>query len=306
MTGIRWTVLTLVLVSMPLRTLAEPPSPKAQSDQLISEGIELRRQHKDEEALERFRKALDLAPSPRAHAQVGFAEQAIGLWDEAEADLKLALQNGQDPWVIKNRELIDQALNFVSDHLGDLKVNGSPAGAQVTLNGKSVGKLPLDHALRIPVGSATLEVAAPGYLPTSRTVVIASRSLARELVKLVPLTRSEEASPVADEGPRPETRRYRLAGWTLFGTGAALMGVGIAGSAVRADYAHRWNSDACVANGLSRSENCSGDLNTAQLGQNLTISGFVAGGALVATSIALLIKGYVRPHRRIVFRGAQP
>ncbi|HEX3697716.1 MAG TPA: tetratricopeptide repeat protein [Polyangia bacterium] len=52
----------------------------AEADAAISKGVVLRRQGKDEEALEFFQRANKLAPSPRAKAQIGPAEQAIGRW----------------------------------------------------------------------------------------------------------------------------------------------------------------------------------------------------------------------------------
>src|ERR1700755_329211 len=52
---------------------------------LLHEGVSLRRQGRDEEALEVFRRAHAEAPTPRTSAQMALAAQAVGNWVEAEA-----------------------------------------------------------------------------------------------------------------------------------------------------------------------------------------------------------------------------
>jgi Flp pilus assembly protein TadD len=53
---------------------AQPSDP----DALDQHGIALRRQRRDAEALEEFRRSYALRPTPRTLAQIGFAEQALG------------------------------------------------------------------------------------------------------------------------------------------------------------------------------------------------------------------------------------
>src|SRR5262249_54024680 len=71
-------LLLLALIAAPRWLRAD-----SAADALVAEGVELRRTHRDEEAYERFRRALAIADSPRTHAQLGFAAQALGRWVEA-------------------------------------------------------------------------------------------------------------------------------------------------------------------------------------------------------------------------------
>jgi len=48
------------------------------ADAAIRRGVDLRRQGQDDQALQEFKKAYELSPSPRALAQIGLAEQALG------------------------------------------------------------------------------------------------------------------------------------------------------------------------------------------------------------------------------------
>jgi tetratricopeptide (TPR) repeat protein len=283
--------LALILALLPIRrSFADASEP----DRVYAEGVELRRQNKDLEALDRFRRAHALQPAARTQAQIGFAEQALGRWADAERDLTAALAMHSDAWLEKNRAAINRALAVTDEHLGTLQIEGAPAGAEVRVDGASVGTLPLAKPLRVPAGMATVELSAEGHAPALRTVPIAARRMHRERLDLVKLGMPPAAitAPAAAaevrRGPRPHDRRLWLGGWALFGIGAGLLGAGGAGVGIRESSAERFNSDSCVGNGLTRAENCGGSLDTALAGDKLAISGFVLGGVLVVGAIGML------------------
>jgi hypothetical protein len=269
------------------------------ADALISEGVELRRQHKDAEALERFRRAYALQHGPRAQAQMGLAEQALGQWIEADRDLKAALAVADDPWIVRNRAAIDRALATIAEHLGTLELVGSPPGAEVRIDGRVIGRLPLADPLRLPVGSAVVDVSAEQHTPVRRTVVIGAGRLSRERVELVRQAASIDAvlATPAPRGPRPHDRRLWIGGFTLLGVGVAFLGLGAGGVGVYEAAARRWNGDACVGAGLSREEACGAERERAELGERLALSGFVIGGAAAVTGAALLVADAVKRRR---------
>src|SRR5262245_38202257 len=65
----------------------------------IKRGIELRKKGDDEQALREFTQAYQLSKSPRALAQMGVAEQALGRWVDAEVHVERALQASSDGWI---------------------------------------------------------------------------------------------------------------------------------------------------------------------------------------------------------------
>src|SRR5579883_1574525 len=151
--------LTFLFFSFPV--LAQQPSdPNA----LIHEGVVLRRKKQYEVALELFRQAWQLSHTPRARAQMGLTEQALGRWVEAEEHLKEALAVEKDAWIIKNRQPLEGALTVIGQHLGSLDVRGGVPGAEVRINGLLVGTLPLKQPIRAVIGTVTLEVKAPNYV----------------------------------------------------------------------------------------------------------------------------------------------
>jgi hypothetical protein len=236
----RGTVIALMLLS-----LAAPARAEAQdADALMKEGLELRRQHHDAEALDDFRRAFALDPSPRAQAQIAFAEQALGRWLEAEADLRKAMQASNDPWIVGHREVLDSGLASIQARLAWLEVTANVPGAEVRVNGARATELPMAAPLRVEAGSLVLEVRAKGYATVRRTTSADPGGSARETFELVPLTPTPDepspptlgsppvipppspATPMSHERVVPMNRPLRITGLGLLGAGAVGVGLG--------------------------------------------------------------------------------
>jgi tetratricopeptide (TPR) repeat protein len=153
---------------------------------LVAHGVELRRMGRDAEALAEFKRALAIEKSPRTQAQVALAEQALGLWVEAEEDLLRAFDQKGDPWIKKNLTSLTKALGVIRSHLGTLDLWGSPDGATVLINTRAVGKLPLDRPIRVAGGPVLLTARLDGYLDMTRTVAVPAGATVREHIELYP------------------------------------------------------------------------------------------------------------------------
>lgn len=167
-------------------------------DVLIRDGISFRRNGNDQAGLDRFQRAYELNHSPRAMAQIGLAEQALGRWAKADKHLRQALQEGRiprDPWVQKHHDPIDSALATVSRHVGQLEVTGTPAASEVRVDGELAGRLPLPGPITATVGGVAIEVTAPGYVSIVRAATITSGSLTRETFTLRPISPALGLSP---------------------------------------------------------------------------------------------------------------
>jgi tetratricopeptide (TPR) repeat protein len=187
-------IVAWLLAALSTSAYAQGPAPApapavaevAESDALILEGLKLREQGKDDEALKLFVRAQELAPTPRALAQRALAEQALGNWIQAEIHLSQALAVADDPWITRHRQALDGALAVIGEHLGYLQVNGGVAGAELRLDGRLAGTLPLSSPLRVVTGRPLLEVTLAGYYPVRREIAIRPGSLSTEAIELVP------------------------------------------------------------------------------------------------------------------------
>jgi len=294
--------------------LAAPPGGE-DADALVKRGIEMRRTGQDLEALELFKRANAASPSARALAQMGLAEQAIGRWPDAEADIGKALASPKDPWIAKNRAALEASLAAIGQHLGSLEVLGTPAGAEVVVDGRVVSKLPMPHALRVTAGTVPVEVRAAGYLPVARTVTVVSGQLTRESVTLQPVPSAGDVAqpPPAGShppGPLPPPPAHpqaapsaasgaplRTAAWVTLAAGAAFAVAGGVSLIVREVDATNYNNncvDPAAPLDMSQQSQCHDWKGGGDTATKLAIGTFVTAGVLGATSAVLF---YLSPAR---------
>jgi hypothetical protein len=96
------------------------------------------------------------------------------------------------------------------------------------------------------------------------------------------------APPVPPAERRP--RLLRTLSYAGYAAAGALLGGAIAAHAVREQQAALYNDDTrCLAGFRLREETCAAELSAVRTAEGLAIAGYVIGGALIATSTALLI-----------------
>jgi hypothetical protein len=172
-------------------------------DAIVTRGLEYRRAGRDSESLAEFQRALRMEKTARIQAQVALAEQALGLWVPAESHLIEALASGNDPWIRKNLAALTRALGVIQEHLGSLEVWGTPKGAEILVDGKPVGRLPLASPVRVLSGDTViLGARADGFSEANRNVRVPVGGTVREHVELVPLTPPRVALAVEREAPK--------------------------------------------------------------------------------------------------------
>ncbi len=268
-----------MVVTLSLLATGTAQAQTAEVQGLVRAGLDLRRERRDEEALATFRRAWELSHGPRERAQMGFAEQALGRWTDAEDHLREALSASTDPWVAERREVIEEALTEVDAHLGTLEVRGNVPGAEVRIDGRIVGALPFARPVRVRAGRVSMEVSAAERVAVRREVRVRAHELTRETVELAPA--------VAPQTARGGVSGARVMAWIAAGGAALGAGVGVAGLLLRNDAALRWNSDACLAGGRTRQDNCADELAAGERNAVMTGIGFGVGGALAVTSAVL-------------------
>jgi len=268
---------------------AAPPAAPSE-DELINRGIALREARNDAAALETFRQAYNLQQGPRALAQVALAEQALGRWVEAEADLAKALARTDDPWIGRNGVLLHQALTEIQGKLGTLQLTGGVPGAQVFVNGASAGTLPLPKPLRVSAGNVTLEVRAANYLPSTRTVSIPPQGIARETVVLVPaaLAATPSTSVGRDGGDsQPGWSPRRKVGLAVGAAAVVSAAVGTTFLFVRESRAQDFNDAGCGTEALTPP--CASLRDREKSAVTWAVTGWVGAAVLGGVSAYLLL-----------------
>lgn len=196
-------------VAATVPTMARPARAQTAVDQAeaeIRQGTELRYSNQDARALPHFERAYQLSRNPRTAAQLGLVKMALGYCVDAERLLNEALAVPDHPWIARNVTALEQTRENARRNIGEVSVTGTPAGAQVLVNGQAVGTLPLPAPLRLDRGPAELEVRATGYASSARSLKITGGARETVGVALVP-TGGAPAAPLAPvaTAPRPAT-----------------------------------------------------------------------------------------------------
>lgn len=300
---------------------AEPYGPEEEA--LIRRGIEYRKTMDDLAARAEFQKAYDLTHSPRAAAQLGLAEFALGRWEDAEAHVGEALRSPRDPFIIKYRAQLEESQATIKSHIARVEVIGEPVGAEVLVNGRIVGRLPMTVPASVSAGQVEVELRAPGFRAGSRSLNLSAgqyqrvvirlekesappqAQAARESAAVSSVSRREAGTPAAEDGesgPAPAPAGpsvHRIAEWTALGlTGAALA------TGLTASVAYKMNKDAfnsfhdggcfdkggTAVDGLgNRLADCQDALDNYKTARTWMIVGFASAGVFAATWAVLAL-----------------
>lgn len=283
-----------MLVAVVLLALAGPALAQGdRAEAMIVEGVKLRRAHDDEGALRLFREAYALAPTPRAAAQMGLAEQALKRWVDAARHLGEALRATSDPWVAQYRTVLSESLRTVSKEVGQIEVGGEPEGAEVRVNGEPRGRVPALEAIPVNPGSVHIEVRKPGYLPSTLSVTVAAGQRSRIDVRL-PLDPAVVTLKNDDQKDSREPVSHgsglRTARWVAAGAGVLFLAAGITGVVIHDRKIGQFNQAGCMrdpttgAIRVGNVDTCSSLIETADAGKYTGIVGFAGAGLLAITS----------------------
>ncbi len=278
--SLAWVLAWTCSLSTPVR--AAPDEVEA----LVQEGVEARKDHRNEDALKAFQKAYAKAPTARIRAQIALAEQALGDWVAAEKDLDAALADHDDPWIAKHRVVLEEARANIAAHLGWLVLDVTPSLATVTVDGQPASA----GTTRVRAGTVVVEVRASGYLTVKRPVLVIGGVYARE--KFVLVSATTEPAVVAPHDPNPARPRslsvQRTLGWSIGGLGVALLGVGtyfgLSAWSLRKDRDAYCDASGCEPRGLEFDR----DARTAATRADVTV---VGGLVLVGVGLGLVLTG---------------
>jgi hypothetical protein len=284
----------------------------------IHHGLELRRQGNERAALTELERAYTVRRSPRAAAQLGFVEQALGMWPQAEEHVREALAANGDPWMRKNHATAEAALATIRAHIGHVQIDGGVPGAQVTVNGRPMGLLPLRDPVPVSAGPVDVEVRATGYAPALKTVNVAAGELMRVPFTLQQIARAplppaqpppfQSGSPgspsvaggslSAGSGPpllierADPGRRKRMTGIGLVAGGVVAIGGGVAASVAAKNKFDAIGADAAAGRPYNESN---GNWKGYETGAGVL---YVVGGAAIVGGVVLYIAGRPRTEER--------
>jgi tetratricopeptide (TPR) repeat protein len=295
-------------------------------NEMISRGVALRKEGDDQAACEIFRQAYERFHSARAAGQLGLAEQALGRWSEAEAHVREALRSPADPWVRKNHDALSHDMLVITAHVARIEILGQPEGAEIVVNGRAAGRLPLASPVTTSAGEVDLEARAEGFQPEVKKLTLTAGQYQRVVIRLqksqtpearvVPpaamvttppagavASRQVSPPPSAASGQpaseEPASGIRPIAKWTALGLSGAGLALGVASTVYRANKLSAFKSAhggvcsemagrAVDHDGLPVPE-CQGLLDSYNGARTWQFVGFISAGAFAATWLALML-----------------
>jgi PEGA domain len=180
------------------------------ANEAVRRGVDLLAKKDYAGALAAFREAREIEPTAMAAAQIAFVHIGMERWLDANGELEDVLSESNDSWVAAHQAQLKESLATAKQHIGLLRVTGSPQGAQVTFRGEVIGLLPVRTPVQVIVGRAVVRVEMSRFEPVQRQVEIAAGETADVTVSL----RSSDAQaanalPATAPAPQPAAPALR-------------------------------------------------------------------------------------------------
>lgn len=277
-----------VLIAFALLYVAPNAQAAPTADELVTQGVELRRARRDEEALAAFEQAHRIEATAATLAQIALAEQALGRFVEAERHLRESLA-ASEPWIEKRRAALEQALQVIQSRLGWLEVSSNVKGVTLWLDGEPVAELP-SAALRLKIGAHRVSLRAADGRVVERDVELGPGErlvLALEFPQSAPQGTRVITNPLAPPRPAPpvsDDGSVRTWAYVSAAVAGVALAEAVAASLLRLGYVDEYNSDKCAPD---RSQRCAPQRKIAGTFGTIAVVGYAVAGAAGLTSVAL-------------------
>jgi hypothetical protein len=166
--------------------LTSDPQAKAHAQELLGQGSKLYQQGDVTGALEKFEAAYVAFPSPKLMFNIGQANRDLGRPVEAIEAFQRFLAEATDA----SPEKMADARRFVAElqiKLGRLRIDCDTPGADVSVDGKTVGRTPLPGLIWATPGRHQVTASRTDAVPALETVDVQTGSTSTVTMRLIPL-----------------------------------------------------------------------------------------------------------------------
>ncbi len=137
-------------------------------------GVELYGEQKYSEALVEFQRAYEIFPHPSVLYNLAVTYRELSEYDQAIVYFERFLSEGPGKVDQARLDGAQKELDDLRARVGTITVTVKPDGAQITVDGKPVGKAPLARPLVRGPGEHVIAATGPGGQTDSKTVTIAA------------------------------------------------------------------------------------------------------------------------------------
>lgn len=166
------------------------PASADEADRLFTEGASAFEAGKADEALKSFQAAWKLRKSYDLASAMAQAELALGMNRDAATHLSYALRNFAVTAKSEKRAPLEQAFAEVRKKVATLHITANIDGAEVRVNGVSIGKTPLEPEVFADAGTVIVDVQADGHENVRKSVEAKTGETHDITLTLTPKSRS--------------------------------------------------------------------------------------------------------------------
>jgi len=175
------TALAIVLVVSALAPADAKPKPKPdkpsaeqkEADRHFKSGVALFKEAKFAEALAEFERANDIAPHPLVLYNIAACHRELSHYAEAVKFYKRFLSEGEGKVPAARLHTAQSELDTILARIASVTIV-VPDGTELTLDGKSLGAMPIDMPLVLPPGEHHVTAKAAGHKDVERTLHVVS------------------------------------------------------------------------------------------------------------------------------------
>jgi hypothetical protein len=201
----------------------------------FARGVELYKEGSFDAALAEFNKAYEIAPNYRVLYNIAQVQRERHDFVAALRMFQQYMDQGGAEITAERRDQVTKEIAALRGRVAELQVQSDVDGAELFVDGVSVGVLPLGEPALVSAGVRQIELRKSGYLPSSRTLTIAGGETVRPVFTLEKSTSDAPAAAAAptdfDRPVEPPRHRSKAPMWislaatTLFTGGAVTFGV---------------------------------------------------------------------------------
>lgn len=208
--------LAAVLAAAPAGAQDEVAVAKAKV--LFIEGVDLFKDGKHAQALEKFEASYALRPHWRLHLNIGLCFMELSMYTKAKAAFDAFVTEGRDEIQKSERKQVEAELAKLKGIIAVLEIRIVTAGAVVELDGKNVVEVAAAGPIDVDPGAHVIKAFLEGHEPYREEFLVSKAERRSFEINLVPLQQEGPAEPVKS-GP---SKGGKAAFWVMGGLTLAL------------------------------------------------------------------------------------
>jgi tetratricopeptide (TPR) repeat protein len=226
----------VLLPSSPCRAQAatDEPSPAAvtEASQRYDRGLKLYSEGEYRLAVIEFERAFELVPDHRVLYNIGQVRVQLGDYAKARVALERYLKDGEGKFPPGRETAVRADLEMLAGRTATLKIDCAIEGAEVFIDGESVGLTPLPAPILMNTGEHNIEVRKADYQTRVLRHTLAGKDEGEIKIELDKITvlppQAAFVAPPVHQGPQRRSTTAMWAGWATTGaltTGAVITGI---------------------------------------------------------------------------------